>query len=296
MKNIIKLLSLVLTLTLLLSTYACGGNDADIEILNAINFQNQSVVYDGQSHSLEISDLPNGVTVVYTVLNIDLVETLTGMMREYMNQLPNGSVTLILQQFEMYGLLTEESLTELSSGILTTGDIAKVLDQGFETLTYLLKQVMLAAILSSGMISGMVMTVLTSRIRRSCGYQTADQHVPIDCWRMPPSVVGMMAAGVAAGYVMQLSGVSGSESVTMVCMLLTTELMIVQGIAAISRRFNEVKAGAAARIGLIAASLLLMPSFLEIVGLLSLLIGSEGVITKWMKKRIEQRESEDDEE
>lgn len=237
-----------------------------------------------------------GVTVVYVVLKIDLIEMLTATMREGMNMLPGGSVMVVLEQFKMYGLLTEESLAELSGGILTAGDITKVLDQGFEMLTYMLKQVMLAAVLSSGLISGMLMTMLTSRIRRNCGYQTAAEHVMVDHWHMPPSVVGMLAAGAAAGYFMQFSGVSGSEAVTMVFTVLTMELLVVQGIAAISRGFREVNASALSRLGLIAASLLMMPSFLEMVGIFSLLMGREGVIRKWMKKRIEQRESEDDEE
>ena len=243
-----------------------------------------------------IAALLIGVTVVYAGLKIDLVETLTASMRAGMDLLPAGSVTVVLEQFNMYGLLTEESLAEISSGFVTNGDIAKVLDQGFDNLTYMLKQVMLAAVLSSGLISGMLITAVTSRIRRDCGYQTADEHVMVDYWRMPPSVVGMLAAGTAAGYIMQLSGVSGSESLTMVFMVLTMELLVVQGIAAISRGFREVNASAVSRLGLIAASLLLMPSFLEMVGIFSLLMGREGVIRKWMKKRIEQRESEDDEE
>jgi hypothetical protein len=237
-----------------------------------------------------------GVTAVYAGLKIDLVETLTASMREGMNLLPGGSVTVVLEQFKMYGLLTEESLAELNGGFVTAGDISKVLDQGFDSLTYLPKQGMLAALLSSGMLSGLLATAITSRIRLNCGCQTAAEHVMIERWRMPPSVVGMMAAGAAAGFVMNYSGVDGSESVAMVCMLLTTELLIVQGITALLRRFREVQAGKVIRNLLIAGSILTAPGFLEIVGLLSLLIGSEGVITKWMKKRIEERESEDDEE
>lgn len=236
------------------------------------------------------------MTVLYAGLKIDLADVITGGMREAMNSLPSGSVMLFLEQLSMYGLLTEESLAELSGGILTAADIAKVLDQAMDTINYYLKQTITAFILSSGLLSGLAAVSLSSRIRRDCVNQPPVEHILLDYWRVPPRFAGMAALGAITGYVMQMMSVSGSESVTMVFIILLSEMLSIQGAAAISRRLREVHAGVIARLGLIIASLLLMPSFLEMIGVFSLLMGSEGIITKWMKKRIEQRESEDDEE
>ncbi len=235
------------------------------------------------------------MAVIYAGMKIDLVDQMIAATRESMDYLPAGSVSVVLQQFAMSGILTEESIAELSGGILTTGDISRVLDQAFEAISYTLKQLLPALILSSGLLSGIAMTSLSSRICKNCDRKPPVDHVLIDHWRVPPSTVGMLIVGSISGMIMQYSGVVGSEAVTMVFTLLAMELLIIQGIAAISRRFREVHASTLSRLGLITASLVFMPSFLEIMGILSLLFGSRGVITMWMKKRMEQKESEDDE-
>ncbi len=234
--------------------------------------------------------------VIYLGLKVDLADALTGGIRETLNMLPAGSVTLFLEQLNMYGMLTEESIAELEGGIVTAADVSMVLDQAMDTMNYYFKQVITALVLSSGLLSGLAAVSLSSRIRRDCRTQPLVDHVMLDYWRVPPRFAGMALLGVVTGYVMQMMSMNGSESVTVIFVILLSEMLTIQGAAAISRRFRDVGAGVIARIGLIAASLVLMPSFLEMVGVFSLLMGSEGVITKWMKKRIEQRESEDDEE
>ncbi len=245
--------------------------------------------------SAQTAALLLAMVFIYMVMKVDLVDQLVSTTRESMGYMTSGSVSVVLQQFAMNGILTEESIAELSGGILTAGDIERVLDQAFDAINYTLKQMLPALILSSGLLSGIAMTSLSSRICLNCHRKPPVDHVMVDHWRVPPRAVGMMIVGAISGMIMQYAGVAGSEAVTMVFMLLSMELLIIQGVAAILRRFREVNASAISRIGLIVLSLVLMPSFLEIIGVLSLLMGSRGIITTWMKKRMEQKESEDDE-
>ena len=87
-------------------------------------------------------------------------------------------------------------------------------------------------------------------------------------------------------------------AVMVVFSLLASYLCIIQGMAAITRRFREVGAGKGARIGLIGASLVFAPTFLQYAGIASALFGRKGVVSTWMRKKMEEieKDREDDDE
>ncbi len=226
-------------------------------------------------------------------LNIDLVEAIISFFRTTVELSPVSMRMEMLQYFSVYGMLTEESIEALTTGIVTNSDMTRVFDQVFDQMTYVFRQMMLGMLMFSGMMSGILMTSLSSRIPYSRGDEDAAPHVPLHEWHLPSHLVGGMAVCYLAGFVLQLMKVDEALAVTAVVNLLSGTLLIIQGMAAILRRFREVGAGKVARVCLIGGSLLFANTFLQIAGILSALFGRKGAISGWMRRRAEEMENDD---
>ena len=238
------------------------------------------------------------VSVVYLGMKVDLVDAMMSFMRTGIEQMPTDLLTTVLQYFAMYGILTEESITELTTGIVLWSDVERVLDQAFEYLTYQFRTTMPAFLMFSGLVSGILTTTIPSRICARRGEEPQLDHVPMHQWFLPAKAVGCTALCWGTGIAMQYMNVDGALALTAVFSLLGTTLCMIQGIAALSRRFREVGTGRGVRIALIAAGLLFAATFVELYGALSALFGRKGAISSWMRKRTEEMENnrKDDDE
>ena len=115
-------------------------------------------------------------------------------------------------------------------------------------------------------------------------------------WFLPPRVVPGVAVCMLTAFALQYMKVDGALAVTAVFTTLTSTLCVIQGIAAINRRFRETGAPPGVRAGLTVAGLLFAMNFLEIAGAMSALFGRNGAISTWMRKRMEENRKDDDEE
>lgn len=246
----------------------------------------------------QLAALLGCVAVVYLGMGIDLVDAITGMMRQSVEYMPEDMILQLLQMFYYSGMLTEESIAELSGGVLLYADVLKIFDQVFELTNYQLKQVMPAMLINSGLISGVLETTLPSQICIRRGDEPPVPHVPLHEWFLPSRAVGFAAVGLVTGIVLQYMDIDGAIGVTAVFSQLAGTLLIIQGMASVTRRFREAGSGRGARIGLVIAGLLFAPTFLQIVGAASVLFGRKGVISTWMRKRMEEMDEDrkDDDE
>jgi len=234
--------------------------------------------------------------LVYLGLKVDMVDALTGMLRSSIEMMPDETLGSYLNLFAMYGILNEESIKELTEGIVLRSDIKKVLDQAFDLINYQFRLLMPALLLNSGLISGMMITAFPSRICTKRGDEPDVGHVPMTDWFLPSRVVGGIAVCLLTGFALQYMKVEGAMAVTTVFTTLCATLCIVQGIAAINRRFRDTGAPKGVRVGLTVAGLLFAMGFLEIVGALSALFGRNGFFSAWMRKKMEENRKDDDEE
>ncbi len=234
--------------------------------------------------------------LVYLGLKVDLVDAMVGMLRSSIEMMPADALGGYLNVFAMYGILNEESMKELNEGILLWSDVRKVLDQAFDLITYQFRQTMPAMLINSGLVSGMLITAVPSRICMRRGDEPDVGHVPMTGWFLPSRAVAGIAVCMGTGLVLQYMKVEGSGAVMAVFTMLYSTLCITQGIAALNRKFRDSGASKGARVGLTVAALLFAMNFLEIVGAMSALFGRKGAISSWMRKRIEENRKDDDEE
>lgn len=247
----------------------------------------------------QLAALLGCVAFIYLGMGVDLVDALTGMMRTSVEFLPQEVIEYLLNMYYLSGMLTEESIAELSGGVLLYADVLKIFDQVFELANYQMKQVMPAMLINSGLISGVLTTVLPSQICVRRGDEPQVPHVPLHEWFLPARAVGLIAVGLITGVALQYMNIDGAIGVTAVFSQLAGTLLIIQGMASITRRFREAGASKTARIVLLTLALLFASTFLQIVGAASALMGRKGVISTWMRKRMEEmdenRKDDDDE-
>ena len=238
------------------------------------------------------------VAYVYLVMKADLADMMTGMFRSVIDQQPIEVQKMLLQSFHDVGMLTKESVEGLTTGFVTPSDVRKAFDQVFELSNYQLKQTLPATLIGSGVLTGIMTTYFPSLISVKRGVEPVIPHVPLYGWFMPSHLVGGVTICLVSGIALQLMGNQSAMAVMVVFSLLASYLCIIQGMAAITRRFREVGAGKGARIGLIGASLVFAPTFLQYAGIASALFGRKGVVSTWMRKKMEEieKDREDDDE
>lgn len=250
------------------------------------------------SVGVQLAALLSCVAVIYLGMGIDLVDSLTGMMRASVEYMPQEMIEYFLNMYYYSGMLTEESVKELTGGILLRSDVMKIFDQVFELTNYQLKQVMPAMLINSGLVSGVLMTAFPGMITRKRGFAPPVPYAPVHDWFLPSRAVGGLTVCMVTAFVLNLMKIEGAAGVLIVFSQIVSTLCIIQGIAAISRRFRDAGAGKAARIGLIIAALIFASQFLEMVGMFSALFGRKGAISGWMRnkmKEMEENRKDDDE-
>lgn len=239
------------------------------------------------------------VAFIYLGLGLDLVDLLTGMMRTSVEYMPEEMLRGMLSVYNQNGMLTAESVQELSGGIVLHADVMKVFDQVFELVNYQLKQIMPAMLINSGLISGVLMTAFPAMAARRRGYEPEVPYVPVHEWFLPSRAVGGMTVCMVVSLVLTGMEVEGAAGMMAVFSLIINTLCIIQGVAAILRLFKKSGAGKGARIGLTTAAVLFASQFMVMVGMASALFGRKGAVSTWMKnkmKEIEENRKDDDEE
>lgn len=238
------------------------------------------------------------VAVVYLGLGVDLVDALTGTMRASVEYMPQEMIESFLNMYYYSGMLTEESMKELSGGILLRADVMKIFDEVFELTNYQLKQIMPALLINSGLVSGILMTALPGLVAGKRGFDAESAYKPVHEWFLPSRAVGGLTVCMVTGLALSLMEIEGATGVLVVFSQVVTTLCVVQGIAAIARRFRKTGAGLGTRIALTTAAVVFASQFMQMVGMASALFGSRGAISTWMRNRMKEMEEnrKDDDE
>lgn len=233
--------------------------------------------------------------VIYLGYQLDLVDVITAWIMETVNYMPSEMLTAMIQNFAMSGMLTQESIEAVTSGIVTWADVQQVFTQALDTMNYQMKMSMPTMLLTSGLLTGLLTTHLPSAVMHRRGDEPQADHRPVHTWHLPSqAVIGVLVCSVA-GIVLQLMEVSGSEGVTIVFTSLGSTLFMIQGVAALSRRFRANGMRPGPRRALIAAAFLMASNFLSMIGAMSAIFGRKGVVTEFKRRRMEERKEDDEE-
>lgn len=234
--------------------------------------------------------------VVYLGFRIDLVDAMVDLLSATVSWMPEEALVMLLQNFAATGILNEEAIELLSGGFVSGEQLTEIFQQAFDTMRYLYKQTMPAMILNSGLLSGVLMTTIPGLICARRGDEPKVDYVPMSGWFLPSRAVSGIAVCMLTSFVLQLMKVSGAEAVTMVISTVSGTMLVMQGIAALSRGLRQNGMRRGGRIAMIVAGLAFAYTFVEIVGGMSALFGRKGAVSCWMRKRMEEKRKEDDEE
>ncbi len=233
------------------------------------------------------------VCLCYLGYRVDLAERVIGFMRGMADITTQSAQLQLIDNFYLNGLLTREAYEKVATGIVTSGDIKTLLNQGFDNLAYQLRLRLPSLLLTSGLATGLFLHTLPSLVCVRRGDEPQVDYHPISDWRLPARAVTGILVCVATGFILQLMQVEGAAVVTMTIMQVAQMLCMVQGAAALSRRFKETGISRGKRIALIAAGVLLAGGFIAFLGAASALLGRKGMITAWMKRKAKERQMDE---
>lgn len=245
--------------------------------------------------SIQTAALLAFMAVIYLGFRLDLVDLITAWILETVAYMPTELMSAMFSQFAMSGMLTQESIEAITSGIVTHADVMEAFEQALDTMNYQMKLTLPAMLLNSGLLTGLLSVWLPSAVCARRGDEPQVEHRPIHTWSLPSKAVAGVLLCSATGIALQLLEASGAEGATIVFNTLGSTLFMLQGVAALSRRFRARGMRPVPRRLLIAAIFILASNLLSIIGAASALFGRKGAVTEWIRKRAEERKEDDDE-
>ena len=232
---------------------------------------------------------------LYLCFGQDVVGALMNRAREWLDTLDPLLARYLLQQFAFSGVgvyMTEETAMQILNGALSDAQTKEILAQVLETLEKSLRLGLPAMLLSSGILTGVLAAALPSHVLARRGDDS--EYVPLRQWFLPPQVTIGMLVCLATAAVLYVSKIEGAESVLTAVINAGTAVYGIQGVAAIDRRFIMTGRTTAFRIILILLMLLAASRIVALIGILSALIGSHGIISGYIKRKNGSNDREDD--
>ena len=232
------------------------------------------------------------VFILYAGLGRSLVDVLMETMTQWADELPAPLVSMMLQQFALSGIMDMESAELALSGTLTVAQGREALHLIFEQTGEALRLALPAMLISSGMITGMLATIVPGKI---CARRGDDlEYVPISGWHVPVRLTIGVAVALVTALILNYARVNGAESVLIAVRMAAEVVFTAAGAAALSRRFKETGRSTAFRVILIGLTILFVPLLVTAVGVMSTLFGRSGHITTYLKKKTGDNDKEDD--
>lgn len=219
----------------------------------------------------------------------DLIDALLQPMREVFDQIPG----------ELLGYLGQAGFFGADTGI----DFARALDAAqrsdllnalFGNISLLLKQNMPSTVLTTGIVVGGLSYALCARQLVRSGAEPPVDFVPVGEWRLTPSMIVGLPASTLISLILFNMGVRGADALYVAVLNLMFLAFTVQCAGALSRRLKQAGVTPGKRCALILLVTLLVPYLGRFLGIYSALLGSQGLITNYLKKRAEKRDKGDE--
>lgn len=160
---------------------------------------------------------------------------------------------------------------------------ARILEDSVQVMTEFIKLTLPAVLVVLATVNVFPGCLLCSYIRKKRNLPNAS-YEPVIAWRMPAHYVGGLALLTAAGVAASLMTNSGGVVLTTVLTACSLALFI-QYLASITDRLSRSPMGKGMRVFLFIADTLLLFQILPLYGLLSMLFGSKGVISGYIRRR-----------
>ena len=235
------------------------------------------------------------ILALYAMLGRSLVDVAMENLTAWADGLPPQMAAFMLQQFAVTGAGTymsqETALQILTEGV-SEAECFDMLHSIFDTMGQALRLGLPAMLLSSGLVTGLFATAVPGRI---CARRGDDlEYVPLSAWFVPVRLtIGVVVCLLTAG-ILYAAKVNGAESVLNAVLTAGSVIYAAAGAAALSRRFKEAGRSPVFRTVMIALGLWFVTRLVTFIGIYSVLFGRRGLISGYVKKKMEERNKEDD--
>lgn len=231
------------------------------------------------------------IVVLYMALQRDLISVLMDAAHTWVAGIPALLQQALVQQFALTGMVTGETAEMALAGTLSAAQALDVLDEIFETLGNALRLQLPGLLLSSGVLTGVLAVGLSDVV---CAHRGDDiGYIAFSDWHMPSQATAGALICLAASAVLVLFQVDGAESVYNALVIAGGTACAIIGAAALDRRLRANGRGRVFRIVLIGMGLLFAQGLLMLMGIYSALLGRQGLISGFIRRKAEEHDREE---
>ena len=246
----------------------------------------------GESVALQWAALFLLTVAAWLIFRQNLVDVMTGSLRTMFEDLPLIMQRYMLSMLGQAGAFGANTGINFASGLMTNAQAKDLIEQFFYTVNAGLKLSLPAYVIASGATTGALAYALPAWVRVRRGDEPAVPFVKPGGWRLSANLVIGPPALTLACFLLDRSGVSGADAAYLAMMNLTWLLFTVQALGAIDRRMKAAGVSAGKRAAISIMAVVIGQQLMPFVGVYSALFGSEGLISKQIRKRMDGKGDE----
>jgi hypothetical protein len=246
----------------------------------------------GISVALQLGAMVLVTAIAWLIFRQNLVDVATGSARGLLEELPLARQHFLILQLGQMGFFGSNTGINFSNAILTNDQLKSLVDQLFGTINSGLKETLPAYVLTAGATSGGLAYAGAAWIRVRRGDAPSIPFVKPDGWRLNADLIIGPPALAAVCLLLDRLGVSGADAAYVALLSLAELLFTVQGIGVLERRMKPMGMAPGYRTGITVAALIIGYRVMPFLGLYSALFGSEGLISKQIRKRMDGKGDE----
>lgn len=222
----------------------------------------------------------------------NLVDALTDSLSGMIFELPRALQHFLILQIGQMGMFGTNTGINFSRALLTDAQLDSLISQMLQTINTGLKLSMPAYVLTSGATAGALSYAAAAYVRIRRGDDPPVPFIKPEGWRLTPNLILGPIGLAAVCLLLDKLGVSGADAAYLATMSLARVLFTVQAVGALERRFKASGMPPGRRTLLIAVALVIGQGMMPFIGAYSALVGSQGLITKLIKKRMDGKGEE----
>lgn len=228
------------------------------------------------------------VIILWMVTGRSAVDLFMDFFAERLREIPSAFTEQMFLVYGQLGLFAGGANgIDFAKGYLTSQEYLQVIDMFCATTGDGLKTLLPALILTNGITSGLIDVALPVWIYANRGDDLGSRRLPMSEWHVPRNAAIGLPVCLILSYIMYRTGMASGyavfEAIKELCLL----LLSIQGAGSLSRSLKRSGSSRAKRIILISLLLLFARLASYIIGFCSLYLGSQGIITSYLKKKVD---------
>lgn len=190
------------------------------------------------------------------------------------------------------GYFGENTGINFSSVILSDAQLQGLIEQLLNSVNSVLRQELPSIVLTTGVVTGLLSYAVADWVRVRRGDNPAIPFEKPANWRLTANLIIYPRAGALVCLGLNSLNVNGADAAYVSMVSLSQLFFSVQAVGALERRMKASGMPPGKRTALIVLALVIGMRLMPLLGMYSALFGSQGLITKQIKKRMDGKGDE----